>query len=99
MRPLVPVATGATVVLGVTFFVLFFTSLMVYLGKWAVGIPASAVYSERRPEYLFIYAPESFGWKELFVKDSPYEVTHNRVQSMTGRPVAVIHHGARYARQ
>lgn len=73
----------------VAFFVLFFTSLMVYMGKWAVGIPASAIYPERKPDYLFVYAPESFGWRELLLKDSPYAVAHDRVYSMTGRPVDV----------
>src|SRR5262249_25708272 len=58
----------------VTLFVLFFASLTVYVGKWAVGLAASAVWSERKPEYLFIYAPESFGWKELLTKGSPYAV-------------------------
>lgn len=82
---LVAIVYGAAV----TFFVLFFTSLMVYMGKWAVGIPASAVWSDRKPEYLFIYAPESFGWKELFLNESPYAVTHDRVYSTTGRPVDV----------
>src|SRR5438067_1169205 len=56
---LVAVVYGAAV----TFFILFFASLMVYVGKWAVGLPASWVWSERKPEYLFIYAPESFGWR------------------------------------
>ena len=64
----------------VTLFVVFFTSLTVYAGKWAVGIPASAVWPERKPEYLFIYAPESFGWRELLTKDSPYAVTGERVK-------------------
>ncbi len=58
----------------VTLFVLFFTSLTVYVGKWAVGLTASTVWTDRKPEYLFIYAPESFGWKELLTKDSPYAV-------------------------
>jgi hypothetical protein len=58
----------------VTFFVLFFTSLAVYVGKWAVGLTASTVWTDRKPEYLFIYAPESFGWRELLTKDSPYEL-------------------------
>ena len=58
----------------VTLFILFFTSLTVYVGKWAVGLTASTVWTERKPEYLFIYAPESFGWKELLTKDSPYAV-------------------------
>jgi hypothetical protein len=56
----------------VTFFVLFFTSLTVYVGKWAVGLTASAVWSDRKPDYLFIYAPEAFGWRELLTRDSPY---------------------------
>ena len=67
---LVTVLYGAIV----TFFVLFFMSLSVYMGKWAVGLTASAVYQEQKPDYLFIYAPESFGWKELLLKDSPYAV-------------------------
>jgi hypothetical protein len=67
---LVAVLYGAAV----TLFVLFFASVTVYVGKWAVGLSASLIWSERRPEFLFIYAPESFGWKELLTKDSPYEV-------------------------
>lgn len=67
---LVAVVYGAAV----TLFVLFFASVAVYVGKWAVGLTASAVWQDRKPEYLFIYAPESFGWKELLTKDSPYTV-------------------------
>jgi hypothetical protein len=67
---LVAVLYGAAV----TLFVLFFASLAVYVGKWAVGITAGLVWQDRKPEYLFIYAPESFGWKELLTKDSPYEI-------------------------
>lgn len=67
---LVAVLYGAAV----TLFVLFFVSLTVYVGKWAVGLPASLVWQDRKPEYLFIYAPESFGWRELLTKDSPYEI-------------------------
>lgn len=58
----------------VTLFVLFFASVAVYVGKWAVGLTASVVWQDRKPEYLFIYAPESFGWKELLTKESPYAV-------------------------
>lgn len=67
---LVAILYGAAV----TLFVLFFASVAVYVGKWAVGLTASAVWPERKPESLFVYAPESFGWKELLTKDSPYEV-------------------------
>ncbi len=71
----------------VTLFVLFFASVAVYVGKWAVGLTASAVWPERKPEYLFIYAPESFGWKELLTKDSPYEVKGGWVKlDRTGEP-------------
>jgi hypothetical protein len=85
---LVAVVYGAAV----TFFVLFFTSLMVYVAKWAVGLPPAAMWQDRRPEYLFIYAPESFGWRELMLQDSPYAVTHGTVLSPTGRPVDVYVH-------
>jgi len=63
----------------VMFFVLFFTSLTVYVGKWAVGLTASAVWSDRKPDYLFIYAPESFGWRELLTRDSPYAVEQRTI--------------------
>jgi hypothetical protein len=62
---LVALAYGAVVV----FFVGFMGSLMIYLGKWGVGLnPAVRAY--RQPEYLFIYAPTSFGWRELLIKGS-----------------------------
>jgi hypothetical protein len=67
---LVAIAYGAAV----TFFVLFFVSLTVYVGRWAAGLPASWFAQSRKPEYLFIYTPESFGWRELLTNDSPYAV-------------------------
>jgi hypothetical protein len=73
----------------VTLFVLFFTSLTVYVGKWAVGLTASTVWTDRKPEYLFIYAPESFGWRELLTKDSPYAVRGEWQQLESGRQVFV----------
>ena len=80
----ITVAYGAVV----TFFVLFFSSLSVYMGKWAVSLTASAVYTEQKPDYLFIYAPESFGWKELLLKDSPYAVKEvTTTEEGAGRPV------------
>lgn len=82
---LVAILYGAAV----TFAVLFFASLAVYVGKWAVGLPASAMYSSRKPEFYFIYAPESFGWKELLLKDSPYEVTHVSLKTAMDRRVDV----------
>jgi hypothetical protein len=69
----------------VTLFILFFASLTVYVGKWAVGLTASTVWTDRKPEYLFIYTPESFGWKELLTKDSPYAVQGHWVQVKDGK--------------
>jgi hypothetical protein len=78
----------------VTFFVIFFASLMVYLGKWAVSQAPWNEAANRKPDYLFVYAPESFGWRELLLRDSPYAIrqtTEQRVSEVkdphTGQPI------------
>ncbi|MFO0848612.1 MAG: hypothetical protein U0871_08665 [Gemmataceae bacterium] len=58
----------------VTFFVVFLGSLSVYMGKWAVSQAPFSEQSNRRPDFLFLYAPETFGWKEVLLKGSPIEV-------------------------
>jgi hypothetical protein len=59
----------------VTAVVIFVGCLTVVMGKWAVGSAAGVTTIEsRRPDYLFAYAPESLGWKELLVKGSPMAV-------------------------
>jgi hypothetical protein len=57
------------------FFVGFMGSLLVYLGKWGISQTPFVAhnwtqeeYSNREPEYLFIFAPTSFHWRELLVK-------------------------------
>ena len=67
----VSVLYGAVVV----FFVVFWSSLMVYLGKWGVSQTPFTQSADRSPEYLFIYTPTSFGWRELMLKGSPAEIT------------------------
>lgn len=53
-----------------TLFVVIVGSLTVYFAKWGVSkFPAWG--SDRSPEYLFIYAPESLGWKKLLTEGSP----------------------------
>jgi hypothetical protein len=64
---LVAVAYGAVLV----FLVGVVTSLSVYMGKWAVAQTPGADYLNRSPEFYFIYAPESFGWRELLLQGSP----------------------------
>jgi hypothetical protein len=53
-----------------TLFVVTVGSLTVYFAKWGVSkFPAWG--ADRSPEYLFIYAPESLGWRKLLVEGSP----------------------------
>jgi hypothetical protein len=60
----------------VSFVVILIGCVMVGLGKSAVGIPASATFESRKPDYLFVHAPESLGWKELLLRGTPAEVTY-----------------------
>ena len=70
----------------VTFFVIFVGSLTVYMGKWAVSQAPLSEYTNRKPDYLFLYAPETFGWKHLFLKGSPVEqVEVNDTNQASGR--------------
>ena len=48
------------------FFVGLMGSLMVYLSKWGVA-QAPAFSQERDPQYLFMWAPTSFGWRDLLL--------------------------------
>ncbi len=54
----------------VVFFVGFMGSLMVYLGKWGVSQTPFTEYTNRDPSYLFVYAPTSFGWRDLLLQGS-----------------------------
>jgi hypothetical protein len=58
----------------VTLFVVFVASLTVYISKWAVSQAPLSEYFNRKPDYLFIYAPESFGWKEFFLKGTDMQL-------------------------
>lgn len=60
----VAVVYGAVVV----FFVVFVGSLVVYLAKWSVAQNgATEYYVSRRVDNLFVFAPTSFGWRDLLV--------------------------------
>jgi hypothetical protein len=58
---LLAIAYGAVLI----FFVGLMGSLAVYLSKWGTSL---ATTSTRDPAYLFVYAPESYGWRPLLVK-------------------------------
>jgi hypothetical protein len=71
----------------VTLFVVFVASLMVYLGKWAVSRAPLSETTNQKPDYLFVAAPDSFGWRELFLKGSPIEVEAKPRVTESGRKV------------
>ncbi len=72
----------------VSFVVILIGCVMVGLGKGAVSIPASATFESRKPDYLFVYAPESLGWKQLLLRGTPVEVAPVLgADPDTGRPV------------
>lgn len=66
---LVAVLYGAVVI----FFVGFMGSLTVYLGKWSVAQTPGIISANRSPEFLFVYTPTSFGWREVLMTNSPAE--------------------------
>jgi hypothetical protein len=61
---LVAVAYGGVIV----FFVGFMSSLAVYMAKWGVSQTPFIQAANRDPSYLFVYAPTSFGWRELLLE-------------------------------
>src|SRR5262245_22265457 len=69
----VAILYGAVVVL----FVVFMSSLMVYLGKWGVSQTPITQSANAEPEYLMIYAPKSFGWRQLLVEGSPVAINED----------------------
>jgi hypothetical protein len=58
----------------VTFVVILIGCLTILLGKWAMGSAASLAVESRKPDFLFVYAPESLGWKQLLLNGSDIAV-------------------------
>jgi hypothetical protein len=63
----------------VIFFVGFMGSLTVYLAKWGVSRAPMNSYLEREPHYLFVYAPTSFGWRELLLEGATVHVSEKQL--------------------
>lgn len=79
---IVAIAYGAAVVL----FVVFMGSLMIYLAKWGVSQAPWSEASGRKPDFLFIWAPESFGWREVLLEGGPLAVNEEVTRDpQTGR--------------
>jgi hypothetical protein len=62
---LVSLAYGAVLI----FFVGLMGSLITYTTKW--GMSLAPTWEKREPSYLFALAPESFGWRDLLLYQSP----------------------------
>src|SRR5207249_1246806 len=45
----------------------FIGSFMVYLSKWGVAQTPWIQTAGREPSFLFVYAPTSFGWRDLLL--------------------------------
>jgi hypothetical protein len=62
---LVSLGYGAVLI----FFVGLMGSLIAYTTKW--GMSLAPTLEKREPTYLFAFAPESFGWRDLLLYQSP----------------------------
>jgi len=78
---LLALAYGAIVV----FFVGFMGSFAVYLSKWGVSQTPWVSAANREPSYLFVYAPTSFGWRDLMLKGVVLDDGTAVVDPKTGR--------------
>jgi hypothetical protein len=65
------------------FFVGLMGSLTVYMGKFGLSQAPSPSAWKREPTYLFIYAPTSYGWRDLLLEGSP-DVQKEQVLLPTG---------------
>lgn len=61
---LVAICYGAILV----FFVGFMGSLTAYLSKWGVAHTPGIEKANREPSFLFVYTPQSFGWRALLMQ-------------------------------
>lgn len=76
---LVAILYGAILV----FFVVFMGSLIVYLTKWSLSFTPGThtAFPSRRVDNLFVYAPESFHWRELLVTEPPDPTWYNAIST------------------
>ncbi len=58
----------------VVFFIGFMGSFVVYLSKFGVSRTPWIESAGREPSFLFVYAPTSFGWRELLLSDAKYKM-------------------------
>jgi hypothetical protein len=56
------------------FFIGFMASFSVYLAKWGMSKAPFSQAAEREPNFLFVYAPTSFGWRELLLEGTTVRI-------------------------
>lgn len=82
--------SGVALVYGavVIFFVGFMGSMVTYMGKWAVSQTPFIAAADREPSFLFVYAPQSFGWRTLMLQtatvDGELVVKEGRIDDKPG---------------
>src|SRR5262249_16370167 len=64
----------------VIFFVGFMGSLTVYLAKWGVSQAPWIQSAGREPNFLFVYAPTSFGWRDLLLEGTQVKPTEEQMR-------------------
>lgn len=79
--------------MALVFFVGLMASLIVFLSAWAVsmtpGLGSANPANDRSPEYLFMYAPTSFDWRDLLIHNSRFAVPK---QELTPTGLPVVHY-------
>lgn len=73
----VSVLYGAVVI----FFVGFIGSFTIYLAKWGVSHGPLLQTLDREPNFLFIYAPTSFHWRDLLLEGTRVQVSEKQQES------------------
>jgi hypothetical protein len=62
------------------FFVGLVGSMTIYLGKWGLSQTPFLSAANREPEYLFRYAPTSYGWRDLLMHGNPAAYEHGTIK-------------------
>lgn len=63
------------------FFVGFMGSLAVYMGKWGLNQAPFSETMNRESTHLFVYAPTSFGWRDLLLEGATVKTGKDQLES------------------
>lgn len=80
---LVAVSYGAVLI----FFVNFLGSFSLYLSKWTITHTPFVRWAEREPHFLFIYAPTTFGYRDLLLDGATVKIRDTASGKDEVRPV------------